>query len=80
MSGGLVKHSVVISGHRTSVSLEPEFWQALQALAQARGNSVNTEIGLIDANRGMANLSSAIRLAILADYKSRLDPQGAGEA
>ena len=69
---GLVKHSVVIAGHRTSVSLEPEFWEALQALAQRNSRSVNIEISTIDAGRGEQNLSSAIRLAILRDYQHRL--------
>jgi predicted DNA-binding ribbon-helix-helix protein len=69
---GLVKHSVVIAGHRTSVSLEPEFWDALQTLAQRNNRSVNAEISAIDAGRGEQNLSSAIRLAILRDYQNRL--------
>jgi len=69
---GLIKHSVVIAGHRTSISLEPEFWDALQALAQSNGRSVNAEISAIDAGRGQQNLSSAIRLAILRDYQTRL--------
>jgi predicted DNA-binding ribbon-helix-helix protein len=69
---GLVKHSVVIAGHRTSISLEPEFWDALMRLAKANGRSVNSEISLIDRERGPHNLSSAIRLAILRDYESRL--------
>jgi predicted DNA-binding ribbon-helix-helix protein len=69
---GLVKHSVVIAGHRTSVSLEPEFWDALQTLAQRNNRSVNAEISAIDAGRGDQNLSSAIRLAILRDYQNRL--------
>jgi len=73
---GLIKHSVVIAGHRTSVSLEPEFWDALQALAKANGHSVNAEISHIDAGRGEQNLSSAIRLAILRDYQTRLNTQG----
>ena len=69
---GLIKHSVVIAGHRTSVSLEGEFWEALQALAQSNSRSVNAEISAIDAGRGHQNLSSAIRLAILRDYQKRL--------
>ena len=70
---GLVKHSVLVAGHRTSVSLEPEFWLALKRLAQANKRSVNAEIGVIDAGRGSRNLSSAIRLAILSAYESRLE-------
>ena len=77
MSAGLVKHSVLVAGHRTSVSLEPEFWQALQRLALANNRSVNAEIGAIDAGRGERNLSSAIRLAILSAYEARLTLQGA---
>jgi predicted DNA-binding ribbon-helix-helix protein len=77
MSSGLVKHSVLVAGHRTSVSLEPEFWQALQRLALSNSRSVNAEIGAIDAGRGERNLSSAIRLAILSDYEVRLTLQGA---
>jgi predicted DNA-binding ribbon-helix-helix protein len=73
---GLIKHSVVIAGHRTSVSLEPEFWDALQTLAKSNGHSVNAEISSIDAGRGKQNLSSAIRLAILRDYQTRLNTQG----
>jgi predicted DNA-binding ribbon-helix-helix protein len=68
---GLVKHSVVIAGHRTSISLEDEFWQALNRLASANGRSVNAEIGKIDAARGDHNLSSAIRLAILRSYQAK---------
>jgi len=73
---GLIKHSVVIAGHRTSVSLEPEFWDALQALATSNGHSVNAEISRIDAGRGQQNLSSAIRLAILRDFQTRLSAHG----
>ncbi len=71
MKAGLVKHSVLVAGHRTSVSLEPEFWQALQRLAKANQRSVNAEIGAIDAGRGERNLSSAIRLAILGAYEAQ---------
>ena len=76
MSTGLVKHSVRIAGHPTSVSLEPEFWDALQALAAANGRSANAEIAAIDQARGARNLSSAIRLAILADLhaKAKMSP------
>jgi predicted DNA-binding ribbon-helix-helix protein len=73
MSTGLVKHSVRIAGHPTSVSLEPEFWDALQELAAANGRSVNAEIAAIDQARGARNLSSAIRLAILADLRAKVD-------
>ena len=65
MSAGLTKHSVMIAGHRTSVSLEDPFWAALREIAQARGQSVQALIGAIDAGRGGQNLSSAIRVFVL---------------
>jgi predicted DNA-binding ribbon-helix-helix protein len=65
MSVGLTKHSVMIAGHRTSVSLEDPFWAALRELAEARGQSVQALIGAIDARRGGQNLSSAIRVFVL---------------
>ncbi len=62
---GIVKRSVSIAGHRTSVSLEAPFWDALKEIAQARGSSVQQLIGAIDAGRGGQNLSSAIRVFVL---------------
>jgi len=66
------KHSVNIAGHATSISLEKEFWAALQDLAARRGVSMNAMIAEIDARRGDHNLSSALRLEILADLQGRL--------
>lgn len=61
----LVKRSISIRGHRTSVSLENAFWRRLQTVAERRGVSVSAAIAEIDASRGAANLSSAIRVAML---------------
>ncbi|OAS24497.1 ribbon-helix-helix domain-containing protein [Methylobacterium platani] len=63
--GGLLKRSLVIAGHRTSVSLEAAFWEALRRLASARGVSIQGLVGQIDAERGGQNLSSAIRVFVL---------------
>jgi len=60
----IVKRSVRVAGHATSVSLEPAFWQGLCEIAVARGVSVNALVATIDAARG-GNLSSAIRLFVL---------------
>jgi predicted DNA-binding ribbon-helix-helix protein len=60
----LKRRSVVIDGHRTSVSIEPEFWDALTGLAKAQGRGVNTLIAEIDRARD-GNLSSAIRVYVL---------------
>ena len=68
---GVVKRSVAIAGHRTSVSLEPPFWDALKDIAAARGASVQALIGEIDAGRGGANLSSAIRVFVLREARGR---------
>jgi predicted DNA-binding ribbon-helix-helix protein len=64
----IVKRSVLLSGHRTSVSIEEPFWEALKTMAQVRGMSVNGLVTHIDAARHGENLSSAIRLAVLAYY------------
>jgi predicted DNA-binding ribbon-helix-helix protein len=78
MSQGIVKRSVSIAGHRTSVSLEAPFWDALRAIADARARSVQSLIGEIDAARGDQNLSSAIRVFVLRSAQegalSRSDP------
>jgi predicted DNA-binding ribbon-helix-helix protein len=68
---GVVKRSVSIAGHRTSVSLEAPFWAALKDIAAARTVSVQALIGEIDAGRGGANLSSAIRVFVLREGRPR---------
>jgi predicted DNA-binding ribbon-helix-helix protein len=65
-ASGIVKRSVSIAGHRTSVSLEAPFWDALKEIAHAQGASVQQLIGSIDAGRGGQNLSSAVRVFVLA--------------
>jgi predicted DNA-binding ribbon-helix-helix protein len=65
MSDDVVKRSVSVAGHRTSVSLEAPFWDALREAAAGRGRSVQALIGEIDAGRGTQNLSSAIRVFVL---------------
>lgn len=65
MAGDL-KRSLTIAGHRTSLSLEPEFWAALQTEAARRNQSVASLVGDIDRSRGSRNLSSAIRVWLLA--------------
>ena len=58
----LHKHSLTIAGHRTSLSLEPEFWAALNEHAQRQKKTVAQLVGEIDQTRGEHNLSSAIRV------------------
>ena len=65
----LRKRSVTISGHRTSISLEDEFWSELVLIAKHNGTSLNAMIATIDGDRE-TNLSSAIRLFVLAHLKA----------
>ena len=66
------KRSVTLQGHRTSVSLEDTFWEALQASAEARGLSVNALVAEIDAARGVsAGLASAIRVYLFDEVRRR---------
>jgi len=70
----IVKRSLTLKGHRTSVSLEPEFWEAFRQCARARGIALNALASEIDAARLDTddNLSAAIRLYVLADLQSRV--------
>jgi len=66
----ITKHSLTIAGHRTSISLESAFWDALRDIARARNLSLAALIGEIDAGRGTANLSSAIRVFVLMQSRA----------
>lgn len=68
------KHSLTLRGHRTSVSLEPEFWAAFRAVAADRGIALNALAAEIDAARGDVGLASAIRVHILGHYRDRAGP------
>jgi len=66
------KRSVTIGRHRTSISLEDAFWDELTSIAEARGLSLNALVGEIDQTKGgPGNLSSALRLYVLAELKKR---------
>jgi predicted DNA-binding ribbon-helix-helix protein len=67
----VAKRSLMISGHRTSVSLEGVFWNALKEAATARSLSVASLVAEIDAQRGEANLSSAIRVHLFSLDRAR---------
>ena len=69
------KRSVTINGHATSVSLEAPFWEELKRMAGEAGLSVAALIARIDAGAERANLSSALRLAVLDDLKARVHSQ-----
>lgn len=68
------KRSLSIAGHRTSISIEEPFWQALKAMADHEGESIAARVAAIDGARPPeVNLSSAIRLAVLAWYRDRAE-------
>lgn len=66
------KYSGMVSGHKTSMSLEPAFHAALKDIADSRGITVTFLLNTIDFQRKHANLSSAIRLYCLEHYKTEL--------
>jgi predicted DNA-binding ribbon-helix-helix protein len=68
---GVLKRSVAIAGHRTSVSLEEPFWEALNAIAREGGRTLPALIAEIDGARGAGNLSSALRVFVLATLEAK---------
>jgi predicted DNA-binding ribbon-helix-helix protein len=68
----VLKRSIVIAGHKTSISLEDEFWNSFKEIASERGMTVARLVGAIDADRKHINLSSAIRLFVLGVYRDQL--------
>jgi predicted DNA-binding ribbon-helix-helix protein len=65
------KRSIVIAGHKTSVSLEDQFWDSLKEIARERGMTLAELVAAIDGERQHANLSSAIRLFVLGVYRDQ---------
>ena len=66
------KHSLTLRGHRTSVSLEDEFWDAFREIAATEGRAINDLAAEIDEARGLdSGLASAIRLFVLARLRAR---------
>jgi predicted DNA-binding ribbon-helix-helix protein len=65
------KRSVILTGHKTSVSLEDEFWTGLKEIASSRQMTVADLVAAIDRDRKTGNLSSALRLYVLAHYRSK---------
>ena len=75
MNSPVKKHSIVINGHRTSVSLEEPFWNALREIAVHRGTNLSELVRGIDDRRNHSNLSSAIRLFVLGVYQNEITSQ-----
>jgi predicted DNA-binding ribbon-helix-helix protein len=81
MKSPVVKRSIVIAGHKTSVSLEEAFWKGLKEIANNRELTLSDVVASIDTERHNGNLSSAIRLFVLDYYRGLInDQQGAKSA
>jgi predicted DNA-binding ribbon-helix-helix protein len=70
MKSPVVKRSIVIAGHKTSVSLEDAFWRGLKEIASGRNATLSDLVASIDADRQHGNLSSALRLFVLNFYRN----------
>ena len=70
MKSPVIKRSIVIAGHKTSVSLEDAFWRGLKDIAASRHVTLSDLVGAIDSERQHGNLSSAIRLFVLEHYQA----------
>ena len=70
MKSPVVKRSIVIAGHKTSVSLEDAFWDSLKEIAAARDETLSDVVAGIDGARNQGNLSSAIRLYVLDHFRN----------
>jgi predicted DNA-binding ribbon-helix-helix protein len=75
MKSLVVKRSIVLAGHKTSVSLEDEFWIALKKIAGDRNVMLSELVGSIDAQRQQGNFSSALRLFVLEYYRGKAAEQ-----
>jgi predicted DNA-binding ribbon-helix-helix protein len=73
MHSTIVKRSVVVDGHKTSVSLEDEFWKGLKEIAAARNATLSDLVATIDHRREQGNLSSSLRLFVLASFREQAD-------
>jgi predicted DNA-binding ribbon-helix-helix protein len=71
MKSPVIKRSIVIAGHKTSVTLEDAFWTALKEIAIGREKTLSDVVGEIDSGRPRGNLSSAIRLFVLDHYRTK---------
>ena len=71
MKSQVAKRSIVVAGHKTSVSLEEAFWNGMKEISGLRNMTLSELVGEIDNNRQQGNLSSAIRLFVLDYFKNR---------
>jgi len=75
MKSPVAKRSIVVAGHKTSVSLEDAFWTSLKEIAGRRDLTLSDLVAAIDSQRDHGNLSSAIRLFVLEFYRHQQSEQ-----
>jgi predicted DNA-binding ribbon-helix-helix protein len=80
MKSLVIRRSIVVTGHPTSISCEDAFWSALKEIAKTRNVTVSNLVAAIDAERQHGNLSSAIRLFVLGDYRKQLSDLNGGNS
>ena len=78
MKSPVVKRSIVIAGHKTSVSLEDAFWKGLKDIAISRHITLSDLVASIDTERHHGNLSSAVRLFVLGYYQAKTNGHSDG--
>ena len=78
MKSPVIKRSIVIAGHKTSVSLEDAFWKGLKEIATSRDMTLSDLVATIDTDRRHGNLSSAIRLFVLEYYRKLIADERRG--
>jgi len=76
MKSPVIKRSIVIAGHKTSISLEDAFWQGLKDIAAERCTTLSELVASVDSGRRLGNLSSAIRLFVLDHFQARTNGHG----
>ena len=80
MKSPVVKRSIVVAGHKTSVSLEEAFWNGMKEISVIRSMTLSELVGEIDTNRQQGNLSSAIRLFVLDYFRNRTSVPAANKS
>jgi predicted DNA-binding ribbon-helix-helix protein len=77
MPSTVIKRSIVVGGHKTSVSLEDAFWKGLKEIAAARKVTLSDLVATINRERRHGNLSSALRLFVLQSFQQRAEAASA---
>ena len=69
MKSTIIKRSIIVNGHKTSFSIEDQFWAALKSIAAERKLTLSQLVSTVDDNRKSGNLSSALRVFVLSQYR-----------